>query len=250
MAAITICLALTIGPSASGNEAANAGALPSAEVVHPSEVDPGLVAGRGHVRVAVLMASQPVLAVTSSSDFQRRLTGRVRTHQLEAARANPAEVTQRERARGARIARRHTNLIAGLADEGREAHTDQSAIVSAIEDAGGEVVDRREGISYVIARLPASALVTIADRADVQAVLPAPREKPQLSSSVPAVGAPSFWAAGYDGGEGANDVNSAIDVALGSEEPDPDAPGIRRRQRRQRRDRQRRRRPRHPRGAA
>lgn len=171
--------------------------LPPAETWTDSGVEPALANERGRVRVRVVLNSQPLLAAAAASRFQRLAwpVGRGR------------QVSTPERS--------YDRAIKGLEDEAAAAAADVDDVAAAIEGLGGRVLAQDVLPAAVVARADVDLLAEIDRLAGVQAIEPAPSERSLSNVSVPAVGAPSWWSAGFTGGTGTNDL-----------EPDNDPGGV------------------------
>ncbi len=151
-------------------------------------------------RVLISLAASPVqgAAMTASQAFG--LSGRLTSAEAAALR--------RGRQQGRTFAVEHARLRAGVLGQlgvaASEAARSQRGVVRAIRRADGELVESDPLSNSLTAILPGTALAEIARRPDVWAVSPAPRARPMggLANETRAMGAPTWWVAGYTGGSG------------------------------------------------
>lgn len=105
------------------------------------------------------------------------------------------------------IAERHdarTGIAAAIDGE-------QRALVAWLQGNGSRRVGRYSFANLVTAEVPAALLDTLRAMPNVLGVSPAPRLRPQLSQSVPALGAPAFWTNGFTGaGESVGVLDSGV----------------------------------------
>ena len=218
LAAVTVALT-AMSPQADGR-----GGLAAAEVDVPRGVAEGLsTADSESVRVRVLLRKQPVLAATQRPRFRRAVAMRSVRGVRRAARRSPDAVTHLERSIASAAERRFEALTADLDDESVAAARAAAPTRTAIRAAGGRVIESTSIPNSIVARVPVDQLDDVAETEDVQAIAPAPRERPALDIATPLVGSPSWWSAGHLGGEGPNDTVPA-DVGLLGEGVDPDHP--------------------------
>lgn len=185
----------------------------------------------GTVRVRAVLRSQPLLAAASTNRFQRFIRSRSGSVVQAAAQTRPRRISTVEKkvARGSEV--RYEKALSQLADESAESAGDLTKVATAIRRGGGTVLRREVVPASVTARIDLSELDEIRSILGVQAVERAPFESPLSDNSVPAVGAPAWWAAGFTGGTGPNDVPPAgdglgADVAVQSEAPDATHPAF------------------------
>lgn len=75
----------------------------------------------------------------------------------------------------------------------------QSAVIAALELAGGRARARYLAVNMIAADLPSRALDALAAHPQVAEIFPLIRHETQLQNSVPDLGAPTFWNAGFIG---------------------------------------------------
>ncbi len=76
---------------------------------------------------------------------------------------------------------------------------EQDALEARLKGLGASAVSRYLGINMLAAELPASALAALEADPAVAHVFAVEKDAPQLATSVPALGAPAFWNAGFAG---------------------------------------------------
>lgn len=169
-----------------------------------SVVDPALAermqTGEGRLPVFIVLRSQPQAEVleryeTSAGARLKSLEASYRQAATEPAPV-PARVElareqwQREMFEVRRAAFRE---IRSLIDE------EQTALEQLILRLGGTYVRRYAAINMLAAEVPASAIETLAAEPAVAEINLVEQRSPQLHVSVPSLGAPTFWSAGYTG---------------------------------------------------
>src|SRR6266511_298168 len=208
-------------------ERGGASGLPRADIDVPRGLDPALesVAEGKLVRVRILLREQPVVAAAQRLAFQRHIETRQAGRVRRLARRTPLRVSPAERQIAAAAEQSYEDAVASLADEAASAMGDQDDLAKAIRRGGGVVLGREPVPSSIVARVPGGLLDRLAERGDVQAIAPAPKPQPQLDVAKSVVGAPTWWAAGYLGGEGGSDTVPG-DVGLEGEGPDATHPAF------------------------
>lgn len=213
-----VCLLLTAGLALSAS--ASAYALERAERDIPRGVESGIKADQnGVVRVFITLKDQPALAAMQRHErLQRKILG-IGAQPVAQAKDGKATayITDRERSVGAwrieqresAIERANRYLVAPLAQV--------EALQAEIERVGGKLLEARAAPAGVLALLPSGALGRIAGLSYVQAVQPQPKEKPLLNKSVPSTKAPTWWASGYNGGTGGQEVGP-VNVGISTED--------------------------------
>jgi hypothetical protein len=189
-------------------------------------LDPALRSSRrGVVRVRIGLASDPVGQAAAGRVLRSALRGRVSTRDQRLLRRDPV-------ARG-RVAQRQELVrqaaLTRLRRPARVAAASQRPLRLAIESAGGRVVESDPITNTVVAVVPRSILRTLAARVDVRAIEPAPSLRARAATGVGlstgAIGAPSWWSAGFAGGTGPNDT-SPVDLAISGDEIQQDHPAF------------------------
>jgi hypothetical protein len=194
-----VVLALGVPASA----VAHAGHLQAPRSFSSRGLSPELAGARGRVRVVISLRPNPVLEAASSPTLRNALQGRLSPAQQASVRRGASfahsVVQQSEQRRQAALAQ--------LAPAARQADSEQRRIVAAVLASSGRVDAQSALANTLTATVPASALRSLAARSDVQAIAPAATLRPlALATATAVVGAPSFWSAGFTGGQGANDV--------------------------------------------
>jgi serine protease AprX len=220
IALATVVVALT----AMSPQAESRGELAAAQLDVPRGVAHGLsTADSDRARVRVLLRKQPVLAATQRPGFRRAVAMRSVRGLRRAARRSPDAVTHLERSIASTAERRLEAIMADLEDESVAAARAAAPTRKAIRAVGGRVIESSSIPNSIVARVPVDELDGVAESKDVQAIVPAPRERPALDTATPLVGSPSWWSAGHLGGEGPNDTVPA-DAGLLGEGVDPGHP--------------------------
>jgi subtilisin family serine protease/sugar lactone lactonase YvrE len=88
---------------------------------------------------------------------------------------------------------------------------EQDALESHLKGLGAARITRYLGINMLAAEIPASAIAALEADPTIAHVFPVEQQYAQLATSVPALGAPAFWNAGYTGqGESVGILDSGI----------------------------------------
>jgi uncharacterized protein (TIGR03437 family) len=88
---------------------------------------------------------------------------------------------------------------------------DQDALEGRLRGLGAARISRYLGINMLTAEIPASAIAALEADPVIAQVFPVEKQYPQLVNSVPALGAPAFWNAGYTGqGEPVGILDSGV----------------------------------------
>jgi Subtilase family len=152
------------------------------------------------VRVLISLATNPVRQAAGSPRVSFALSGRLTRAEAAAfsrrPRVGPALASQHMQARAAALRR----LSAAAADAGKQ----QNLLARALARLGGRVVGVDPLSNSLTAIVPRKVLTRLAARADVWSINPAPVQRAMgaLADATAAVGAPTWWAAGYKGGSG------------------------------------------------
>lgn len=199
--------------------------LPAPKTWSDRGVDPALASGSDKVRVRIVLSSQPLLEAASGDRFQALAQPAGDPRAEAAAVASPGRITAPEE-RAARAAERsYQRAVATLDDESAQSSADLRHLAREVHGSGGKVLDREILPATLIVRAKADVLGELGQLDGVAAIEAAPVERPQSGIGTQAIGAPSWWAAGYTGGSGSNDTTPA-DAAVEGEAPDPTHPAF------------------------
>ena len=181
--------------------------LPRAEIFKPIGIAPELLesdAGDA-VRVAIVLDRQPVLEETTKPGFEGSLSGYTRGDLQRAAQRNPERVSDLEADAAQESERHRTEVVSELHDEVAEIEEAQAPVERAVERAGGEVASSdlvaTGALAVVSAKVGSGDLEELAGRDDVQAIIPAPKQDPELDTSTTTIGAASIFAQHSGGGD-------------------------------------------------
>src|SRR5215217_6411050 len=192
LSAVVCAASASAGPSTLPNSPTE---LPRAEIIKPLGVDPALLEGAPDdtVRVAILLARQPVLEVTTRPGFEASLSGYTRGDVQQAARHSPDGISDLEASAARRSERRRTTVVSKLRDEVAEIEAAKTPVEGAVERHGGNVAENdlaaTGALALVSARLNRDELNELADRDDIQAIVAAPKPRPQLDTSTTTIDA-------------------------------------------------------------
>lgn len=223
---------LAVGSACVGNAGAEQGgfeiepaSLPPAERWSDRGVAPELDAVRGSVRVRVVLHDQALLEAAADPGTQRLLQTLPAPATRRAARRHPGWITAVEKAAALAAEREYEGVVELLQPVADRTNEDLERVAERVRRSGGVVLGSEIAPAAVIARLPAGAIEKLAKLGAVQAIDAAPRPRPQSSIGWQAVGAPSWFAAGFSGGTGPSDTVPA-DAGVSSEVPDPSHPAF------------------------
>ena len=88
---------------------------------------------------------------------------------------------------------------------------EQDALGARLTGLGATRISRYQGINMLAAEIPASAIAALEADPAIAQVFPAEKQSAQLATSVPDLGAPAFWNAGYTGqGEAVGILDTGI----------------------------------------
>ncbi len=88
---------------------------------------------------------------------------------------------------------------------------EQTALETKLKGLGAARIARYRGINMLTAEIPASALGALEADGDIAQVFAVERYSAQIANSVPDLGAPAFWSAGYTGqGESVGILDSGV----------------------------------------
>jgi serine protease AprX len=173
------------------------------------------------VRVRIAMVANPVGRAATQPQLRGHLS---RADQL---------LLRRDPSAGPLLARRHeaarAAAIDGLQSSARAATNAQRALWRAITAMDGRVVESDPITNTLVAVVPRVSLRALEARADVRGVelaaMPTPLTATGLGLSTAAVGAPTWWGAGFMGGTGASDT-SPVDLAILQDKIQQDHPAF------------------------
>lgn len=218
-AVVTAGCMLLVVDAAAGSAAATDGLLTEPQRWASATASAPRIPERAHglVRVDVRLRMDPLGRSVARGAVAR------------SARLSPRELKRlRATGDGGVIARRHErrrrHSLRALSPMARQAAVQQAVVVRAIVELGGHVTRSHLLGNTVRASLPAGAVRQLSTRAEVAAVEPAPLLTRQgMETTTAAVGAPSFWSLGLEGGRGTSDINSA-DYAIFDDKLQEDHP--------------------------
>ncbi len=155
--------------------------------------------GTGSLRVRIVSRAQPLLraAIAGRSRSLLRPSGNAAGPIPRLGAISPAEKAAARRAEAA-----YEDGIDQLSDEARAASRRLARIGRAVRRQRGTVQELELAPAAVIARVKAGSLQRLAGNPNVQAIEPAPAPRRLSGIGTAAVGAPSWWAAGFTGGGG------------------------------------------------
>lgn len=159
------------------------------------------------VPVFIVLAHQPQREISQRTESANALYGQVaesRGHQ-----AVGAEELREARAAAEAVLLR-TRKQAFQAIE-QAVGPEQDALEGRLKGLGATRIFRYLGINMLAAEIPASAITPLEADPEIARVFAVEKQYPQLATSVPALGAPAFWNAGYTGqGESVGILDSGV----------------------------------------
>ena len=231
MAVVTAAtvVSLAAGPGGAGGvegaPSVELAPLPKAETWRHSGVAPELRDERGMVRVRMTLRSQPLLEAAARPRIADQLQLAPDPSAQRAAAEHPGRITATEKAAARRAEVSYEGAVDQLQPKADDSDLDVDQVARLIRRRGGEVLDRELIPAAVVARLPAKKLAGVRSPGLIASIESAPVEKPLSGIGTQAVGAPTWWAAGYTGGKGTNDTVPA-DAGVSSEIPDAAHPAF------------------------
>jgi hypothetical protein len=189
-------------------------------VLRPHGISDGLRQRSGRIRVRIVARHQPLLRALLSPRLRPLLRSAARPALPD--RGAVAAVEKRAARRAERLYADAMTVAGGQAAASRR---QLGRIAAAARRRGAAVHGYEVAPAAVIVRLTPGSLRFLAALPSVQAIEPAPRPRPLSGIGTTAVGAPSWWSAGFTGGSGASDTVPA-DAAVISEAADPTHPAF------------------------
>src|SRR3954447_4627557 len=174
-------------------------------------IDPSVLrTTSGFVRVRILLRRNPLASAALAPDKRAALGSRI---------GAPIQASLRYSAPDYRrlawhLTTKRSVALAALSRPALATYRSQRGLVAELRTFGGRVVGRSPLTNSITALVPTRALSRLVRRPEVQAIESAPEPTAQgLVDSSNAIGADSFWTAGYVGGSGSSDT-APIDLAI------------------------------------
>ena len=193
--------------------------LEKAYVERVGGIAPELRGDSGRVHVRITVQRRPLLRDALAGAAARLL----RPSPSRPSVALGIADLEKRAARGAE--RSYETGLAHLSDASIAELRQLRQVSRLVRGRGGEVDDLHLALGSLTASVKASQLEVLGGSGRVAAIDPAPEGERLSGVGTAAVGAPSWWAAGFTGGNGAADTVAA-DAAVVSEAPDPDHPAF------------------------
>jgi len=179
--------------------------------------------------VAIALRGDPLTQAAMASALSFALQGRLTQAQVAALKSGDGALERR-------LAQRQETVrqaaLDGLGTVARVAQRTQAPVIEAIRRLGGQIDSSTAIGDTITATVPRSALRQLAGRSDVASITPAPVRRPMgLDTETAAMGAPSFWSAGFTGGTGPNDLQddsngSGVDLSIEADKIQEDHPAF------------------------
>jgi hypothetical protein len=180
--------------------------------------------GVGEARVAIVLRDDPLDRAARSSSVRFALQGRLTQGEVSALRGGGPAVQRRVVAH--QQAERRAALD-GLSSNAEAVHRPQAPVIHAVIRAGGSIISTQAIGNRIIATVPFDALARLAARSDVASITPAPVERSMgLDTETAAMGAPSFWSAGFSGSDVAANNGVGVNLAIQSDKIQEDHPAF------------------------
>ena len=152
------------------------------------------------VAVFIVLEHQPqreILQRAESANALYREVAESRYRQAaERALTNPEELRQAREASEAVVLRTRQQAFQEIQ---QAVGTEQDGMESRLRGLGATHIARYVGINMIAAEIPASAIGALEADPEIAHVFAVEKQYPQLANSVPALGAPAFWSAGFTG---------------------------------------------------
>ena len=183
---------------------------------------PSRFPSRGRVLVSINLARDPLGAAAANGATQRALSGRLNRREAMSLRQHRRGAVRRVIA--AHEAARRTTIKA-LEPPLRRTAVFLSRAVRAVDRVGGTVMSVQYAGPSVIAEIPATRVRNVAEHSEARSISPAPLELPMggLANETAAVGAPTWWSSGHNGGTGTADL-VAVNLAVMDDKIEEDQP--------------------------
>jgi subtilisin family serine protease len=164
------------------------------------------------IPVFIVLEHQPqgeILAQAKATNALYRQVAESRYRQAsEPALANVEEVRQAREAADAVVLRTRQQAFQAIE---QVVAPEQEALEGRLRGLGATRISRYLGINMLAAEIPATAIAALDADPEIARVFAVEKYAAQLASSVPALGAPAFWNAGYTGqGESVGILDSGI----------------------------------------
>jgi len=152
------------------------------------------------IAVFVVLTDQPQAGILQQVQAANALSRQIAESQYQRlagqAFPNAAELSQAGAAVDAVILQTRRQAFQAIEQAIRP---EQDALESRLASWGATRISRYEGINMLAAEIPVSAIAALEADPFVAEVFPVEVQYAQLATSVPALGAPTFWTVGYTG---------------------------------------------------
>lgn len=199
--------------------------LPAADTWSDRGIDPALVGERASVRVRLVLRDQALLSAAVAPDARSQLQPTTSLSSRRGVAEVGGRITQAEQATALEAEASYEDAVEALQPSADETADDIDRVAAQVRRSGGKVLATDIAPAAVVARLPEERIERLAQFDGVQAVLRAPKPKPQSGIGWQAVGAPAWHSAGFTGGTGTSDTVPA-DAGVTGELPDPTHPAF------------------------
>ena len=189
---------VAVSPAAFGQKARSAGLA----TVSP-KIDPRVSAraqSQTPMRVFVVLTDQPQAGIFQQVEAANGLSQQIAESRYQRVAGQPFSSSEELGQAGAAVDAvvLETRRQAFQAIE-QAIKPEQDAMESRLQGWGATRISRYQGINMLSAEIPASAIALLEADPSVAEVFPVEVQRAQLATSVPALGAPTFWTAGYTG---------------------------------------------------
>ncbi len=187
-----------MAPAALGQKARSIG-----QVVVSPKIDPRVSAraqSQTPIRVFVVLTDQPQAGIFQQVEAANALSQQIAESQYRRVAGQPfpsvAELSQAGAAVDAVVLATRQQAFQAIE---QAIKPEQDAMESRLASWGATHVLRYQGINMLAAEIPAAAIAQLEADPSVAEVFPVEVRYAELATSVPALGAPTFWTAGYTG---------------------------------------------------
>ncbi len=189
---------VAVSPAAFAQKRRSAG-----QTIGNPKIDPRLSAraqSQTPIRVLVVLTDQPQAGIFQQVEGANALAQQIAESQYQRVAAQPfaslAELSQAGAAVDAVVLQTRQQAFQAIE---QAIGPEQDAMESRLAGWGATRISRYQGINMLAAEIPASAIALLEADPSVAEVFPVEVQYAQLATSVPALGAPAFWTAGYTG---------------------------------------------------
>jgi subtilisin family serine protease len=173
--------------------------ISAGQVTVSPKIDPRVTAraqSEAVIPVFVVLKNQPQAGILQQVEAANALSRQIAESQVRRALSTTSELDQAGAALEAVILQTRQQAFQAIEEAIRP---DQDAMQSRLAGLGASRISRYSGINMLAAEIPAAAIAALEADPSIAEVFPVEVQHADLATSVPALGAPAFWTAGYTG---------------------------------------------------